>query len=159
MEGGCCSTMNPALTHRPQLHRIAHSLVAAVICSLTGCTHGTRSQSYGEIDAGLRRELPLGATAPVPLQRVKPSLAPGGVLVGISGEVLVLCTVGEDGRVSDAVVEKCDYDEFAPLALEAVQRWTFVPGTRDGKPCAMRMLIPIRFEYPDSSPVSRIPNI
>jgi TonB family protein len=70
--------------------------------------------------------------------------------VGISGEALVVCTVGEDGRVSDAVVKTCDYEEFANLALEAVQRWTFVPGTRDGKPCAMRVLIPIRFEYPDS---------
>ena len=74
--------------------------------------------------------------------------------MGISGDVLVSCTVGEDGRVSDAVVEKCDYDEFADPALEAVQRWIFAPGTRDGRPCAMRVLIPMRFAYPDSGIVS-----
>jgi protein TonB len=37
-------------------------------------------------------------------------------------------------------------------AEKAVQHWRFTPGSRDGKPVAMRVDIPIRFRLTDANP-------
>jgi protein TonB len=63
----------------------------------------------------------------------------------IEGSVQVLFVVDEDGKVVDPKIEKTSNPGFDAPALEAVRRWKFEPGTRNGQKVRFRMRIPVRF--------------
>ena len=64
---------------------------------------------------------------------------------GVSGTVYVVFIVGTQGRVHEAKVQKSTHSTFERPALEAVRRWKFEPGKRNGKPVEFRMRVPIKF--------------
>lgn len=64
---------------------------------------------------------------------------------GISGEVVVEMTVGPDGRVLNAAVHESASPGFDEAAIEAVLKWQFTPGIKDGKPVSTEMRVPLIF--------------
>lgn len=64
----------------------------------------------------------------------------------LTGTVQLLFVVGEDGRVNNPIVQKSTHPAFDQPALQAVRRWRFEPGKRNGKPVAFKMRVPITFK-------------
>jgi protein TonB len=63
----------------------------------------------------------------------------------IEGLVTLMFVLGEDGRVEDPRVENSSRPEFEKPALEAIRKWRFRPGMKDGQPVRTYVRIPMRF--------------
>lgn len=61
------------------------------------------------------------------------------------GTVYVVFVVDEDGRVQNPVVQQSPDPVFDRAALDAIKKWKFEPGKRNGKPVRFRMRQPITF--------------
>ena len=61
------------------------------------------------------------------------------------GTVYVIFIVDESGRVVNPRVQKSTDPCFERPALQAIKKWKFEPGKRDGKPVRFRMRQPITF--------------
>ena len=64
----------------------------------------------------------------------------------IDGTVHVLFMVDRTGRVDSPLVQKSTNPAFEPAALQAVKRWRFEPGKRNGEAVVFRMRVPITFK-------------
>lgn len=64
----------------------------------------------------------------------------------VSGRVVLLIKLGEDGRVIDAEVESSNLPDFEPIVAAQVAKWRFTPPTREGAPvrAQARFPVPIR---------------
>lgn len=63
----------------------------------------------------------------------------------VEGSVTLVFLLDETGRVEDPRVENSSRVEFEKPALEAVRRWKFRPGMKDGEPVRTYMRLPMRF--------------
>jgi periplasmic protein TonB len=63
----------------------------------------------------------------------------------VEGTVALVCIIGEDGRVEDLRVENSSRPEFEKPALEAVRKWKFRPGQKNGQAVRTFTRIPLRF--------------
>ena len=63
----------------------------------------------------------------------------------LDGSVQVLFIVNPDGRVANPVAQAATHPAFEQPALQAVRRWRFEPGKRNGQPVSFKMRVPIRF--------------
>lgn len=71
---------------------------------------------------------------------------------GWEGKVLLEVAVASDGGVQEVRVQNgSNHDLLDEAALRAVREWRFQPGTRDGKPVAMQVLVPVHFILQDNS--------
>ena len=61
------------------------------------------------------------------------------------GSVTLLFLLDEDGRVNEPRVDNSSHPAFEQPALEAVRKWRFRPGTKDGEPVKTYMKLPLRF--------------
>ena len=68
----------------------------------------------------------------------------------IEGMVTLVFLLTEDGRVEDPRVENASRPEFEKPALEAVRRWRFRPGMKDGQAVRTHLRLPIRFRVATS---------
>jgi protein TonB len=68
----------------------------------------------------------------------------------VEGTVTLALLVGKDGTVEEARVENSSRSEFEQPALEAVRRWRFRPGTKEGNAAKAFVRIPLRFRIPRS---------
>ena len=59
--------------------------------------------------------------------------------------VYIMFIIDENGRVTNARVQKSTDAQFDKEALDAVRKWRFEPGKRGGKPVRFRMRVPITF--------------
>jgi len=92
--------------------------------------------------------------APVALHQEAPEYPFSMRLDGKRGEVLLEFTVLEDGSVANPQVVRSSHPDFEAPAVEALLKWRFRPGMRDGGPVPMRMRVPIIFaltQMPDGS--------
>ncbi|HEY5705229.1 MAG TPA: energy transducer TonB [Terrimicrobiaceae bacterium] len=65
---------------------------------------------------------------------------------GHTGVVLLRVSVGQNGRVASVkLIKSSGYSLLDDRARTTVQRWTFRPARRDGKPVATEVDVPIRF--------------
>jgi len=64
----------------------------------------------------------------------------------LDGTVYVLFMVDRTGRVDNPIVQKSTNPAFEQAALQAVKRWKFEPGKRNGQAVVFRMRIPITFK-------------
>ena len=109
------------------------------------------------------------STQPRLVKQVQPGYTPAAKAARIQGWVVVSAVVREDGRVGDVrilatqlwqylgpaaknigPVVLLSADEVARLGLDkqavtAVSQWVFEPGTKDGEPVAVRLLIELTF--------------
>lgn len=69
------------------------------------------------------------------------------VSAGEEGTVLVTAEVGVSGRAVGATVSKSSgYRDLDAAALRSIAAWSFSPATKDGKPMAQEVVVPIRFQ-------------
>jgi protein TonB len=68
---------------------------------------------------------------------------------GITGVVSVSFEVDEHGNVQDATVQKSTNSKFDQPALDAIRKWKFKPGRKDGVPVKMKVAIPLQFTVSD----------
>jgi len=72
--------------------------------------------------------------------------------LGEEGQVILLLTVDENGRVSEAKVDKSSgFSRLDEAALkEAIRRWRMIPGTINGKASSMQFRFAVRFRIEDA---------
>lgn len=63
----------------------------------------------------------------------------------IEGTVTILFILDQEGRAEEARVERSSRPEFEKPALDAVRKWKFKPGMKDGQAVRTYMKLPIRF--------------
>ena len=61
------------------------------------------------------------------------------------GYVVIICTVGVDGKASDFAVELMTSPVFAYEAVRAIQQWRWAPALKDGHPVAQKVRVPMHF--------------
>ncbi len=62
------------------------------------------------------------------------------------GTVYIVFLVDEEGRVQNPVIQQSTDPVFDRPALDAIKKWKFEPGKRNGKPVRFRMRQPITFK-------------
>lgn len=82
---------------------------------------------------------------PEPVTQVPPAYPPELRKAKIEGVVTLVFILGEDGRVEDPRVENSSRTEFEKPALEAIRKWRFRPGMKDGQAVRTYVRIPMRF--------------
>lgn len=93
-----------------------------------------------------------GITSPEVVKEAKPAYTPAAMRNRIQGSVEVEATVGIDGKPGDITVTR-SLDKVYGLddkAVEAVSKWVFKPGTREGKPVPVQVKIELTFTLRDS---------
>ena len=63
----------------------------------------------------------------------------------IEGTVTLIFILNTEGRVEDPRVERSSRPEFERSALDALRKWKFKPGMKDGQPVRTYMKLPMRF--------------
>ena len=88
-----------------------------------------------------------GVSLPVVVTQVPPQYTQEAKDARIEGTVLLECVVLADGTVGDVSVAR-SLDSRLGLdqeAIKAMKQWRFNPGTKDGKPVAVRVQIESTF--------------
>jgi protein TonB len=83
--------------------------------------------------------------APVILTQPLPQYPPALLRRAAAGEVTVTFVVDAEGVVRAARITAATHPEFEVPALQAVARWKFRPGRKDGRAVATRVEVPIAF--------------
>lgn len=78
-----------------------------------------------------------------PIKQGKP-LVPSE-LQGIKASVQLAFIIDAKGHVTKARVTQCSNESFKNIALDSASKWEFEPGTKDGNPVSIRVVVPIRF--------------
>jgi len=63
----------------------------------------------------------------------------------VEGSVTLIFVLNEESHVEDPRVENSSRPEFEKPALDAIRRWRFSPGEKDGKPVRTYIRIPMKF--------------
>jgi TonB family protein len=88
---------------------------------------------------------------PSPRFQVKPVYSFYMRMSGVEGRVLVRFNVDKKGEVFGAYAGESSHPGFRQSAVDAVERWRFRPGKREGKPVAVYMTVPIVFNFDDGA--------
>lgn len=88
---------------------------------------------------------------PVPTTRVAPNYPGEAKRLGLSGTVVLRFIVDHRGNVADVEVVSAEHTEFVRAAAEAMLRWRFTPGRKNGRPVGTRMEMPMKFALETSS--------
>jgi TonB family protein len=114
-------------------------LTAAVSTSQAGANAQDQVYRVGET----------GVVAPSIEKEVKPSYTPDALTARVEGSVKLECVVLPAGSVSLARVVEPLHPSLDAEALRALSNWRFKPGTKDGKPVAVRVEIEMTFDLRD----------
>ncbi len=92
-------------------------------------------------------KLEVGATitAGALLKKVKPDYPVSAKALGLQGTVVLLATIGEDGKTHDLFVIQSPSDSLAAAAIEAVSDWEYKPYLFNGKPVEVETTINVIF--------------
>ena len=90
-----------------------------------------------------------GVEPAVPVRMVPPVYPYEMKRDGITGVVTVGFEVDEQGMVQNPAVIKSTDSRFDQAALDAVKKWKFKPGKKDGVPTKMKVAIPLQFTLND----------
>jgi TonB family protein len=85
-------------------------------------------------------------SAPAVIYKVDPSYTDDARAAKIEGAVLLSVVIGPDGIAHDINVISGIDQGLNLKAVEAVQKWHFRPGTKDGRPVAVQAKIEINFK-------------
>jgi len=86
-----------------------------------------------------------GITAPVPLTKSEAEYSEQARRAKYQGTVSVSLIVNKQGKPEDVRVVKSLGMGLDEKAVESLRKWTFKPGTKDGKPVAVRATIEVNF--------------
>lgn len=79
------------------------------------------------------------------VKRVAPKYPPEMQKKGLSGKVVLNLTVDRTGKPTKIKVIESPDPGFDQAAVDAVRQWVFKPGSHNGQPVAMEMVIQIAF--------------
>jgi protein TonB len=82
---------------------------------------------------------------PEPTSQVAPAYPAELRKARVEGVVTLVFLLDETGRVEDPRVENSSRPEFDKPALEAIRKWRFSPGMKDGQPVRTYIRVPMRF--------------
>jgi periplasmic protein TonB len=85
------------------------------------------------------------ADGPQFLHHELPEYPPSARRRGREGKVVIIVTIDEKGKLTNAEVSEATDQVFARSAMEALKRSTFRPARRNGVPIACRAALPVRF--------------
>ena len=91
-----------------------------------------------------------GRENPVPVRTVAPEYPRELKADGVSGLVMVKCTIDEQGNVAGTEISKSSNEKFDRFATEALKKWKFKPARQDGTPVTVQVTIPIKFVAEES---------
>lgn len=95
-----------------------------------GISSGARIGAYRAGEGGIM--------SPIVIRQVDPEYTPEATRKGIQGEVWIEAVVDVDGRVTDPrLLRGLPDEELNRRAMDAIQRWIFKPGMKDGEPVAV----------------------
>jgi periplasmic protein TonB len=103
---------------------------------VVGVTAGAQQQVY---------EPGNGVTLPVLVQEVKPTYTQAARDAKIQGSVLLRAVVLDNGSIGGVEVVRSLDNDLDQQAIDALKQWEFKPGTRDGKPVAVRIHCELTF--------------
>ena len=103
--------------------------------------------------AGLAQET---RAAPQPVKTPAPDYPDALTDTGREGTAVISFTVDVDGTVKEASVKSADDPAFGEAALAALRQWTFEPAVREGKPVAVKVNQPFRFNAPPDQKINAI---
>jgi periplasmic protein TonB len=86
-----------------------------------------------------------GVSNPIPINRPEPQYSEEARKAKWQGSVLLSLVVDENGKTKDIKVVRPLGLGLDEKAIEAVQKWTFIPGKKDGKPVAVQAQIEVTF--------------
>jgi protein TonB len=87
---------------------------------------------------------------PEPVSQVAPTYPAELRKAKVEGVVTLIFVLDETGRVEDPRVENSTRPEFEKPALEAIRKWRFSPGQKDGQSVRTYIRIPMRFRVSSS---------
>jgi periplasmic protein TonB len=116
---------------------------AAVAAFLLGITSSLAAQA----PAQNAPKSAAAASQPVAVSTVKPRYPSDAMRQRISGTATLGVDVRADGSVGRVVVVKSLEASLDREAIKAVRQWRFKPGTRNGKPVAVRVNVDVSFTY------------
>lgn len=82
---------------------------------------------------------------PTPTYRREPVYPPELKRLKIQGSVTIDCVVDQNGNIRNPKIHSSDNVGFNKNALDAVRKWKFTPGEKDGKKVMVKVRIPINF--------------
>ncbi len=82
---------------------------------------------------------------PEPTSQVVPAYPAELRKAKVEGVVTLVFVLDETGRVEDPRVENSSRPEFEKPALDAIRKWRFSPGMKDGQPVRTYIRVPMRF--------------
>jgi len=85
--------------------------------------------------------------APVPVNRSAPNFPSEARRNHLNGHVIVEFVVDETGSVHQPHIASSSHRVFESSALEAIRRWEFTPGEKDGEIVKVRMRMPFVYNF------------
>jgi protein TonB len=82
---------------------------------------------------------------PEAVSQVAPVYPPELRKAKIEGSVTLVFVLSEEGRVEEPRVENSSRPEFEKPALDAIRKWRFRPGEKDGQAVRTYIRVPMRF--------------
>ena len=111
-----------------------------------GVTRGVPGGVEGGVPGGRPYRVGDGVTAPTVIRKVEPKFPDALQHQGLTATVVLQIVVGASGRIHNARVLRTDgRREFIEAAIDAVRRWEFEPGRKDGKPVDVEATIEMNF--------------
>jgi TonB family protein len=86
-----------------------------------------------------------GVTLPEVVKEVKPVYTPDAMQRRVQGSVWLDVVVLDTGKVGDVTVTKALDEDLDQEAIKAAKQWEFKPGTYEGKPVAVQVVIELTF--------------
>jgi TonB family protein len=133
--------VNPTTSFR----QVRCLLVLAPLLAWAGCAHTAQPNAMSGMPIVTPSSMPDGLVAPRLLQAVNPSYPTEMRARGITSTVKLSCVVDANGAVKDVALLDDEAGGFADAAIAAVAKWSFTPGTRNGAPTPMRVIVPVTF--------------
>lgn len=87
---------------------------------------------------------------PEPVSTVNPVYPEALKKAKVEGLVTLVFVLSEEGRVEDPRVENSTRSEFDKPALDAIRKWRFRPGEKDGAPVRTFIRQALRFRVPST---------
>jgi len=100
--------------------------VAGAPTGAPGISNGAREGAFRAGEGGIM--------SPIVVRKINPEYTPEATRRGIQGEVWIEAVVGVDGKVMEPrLLRGLPDEELNRRAMEAIQRWIFKPGMKDGQ--------------------------
>ncbi|MDP3684223.1 MAG: energy transducer TonB [Ignavibacteria bacterium] len=107
--------------------------------------HKPNQLSKNEDEPGIDEFIPVEKMPDI-VNQVNPVYPEEAKKNGIEGRVWVKALVSKEGNVKKAVAVKSDNEIFNQAAIEAAMKYRFTPAMQSGKPVAVWVVMPFKFE-------------